>query len=225
MTAPDLPCAAVLLDCDGVLVDSRSAGEQAWRTWATEHGVEFAELLVSLHGRRSADTVAQWVPEAGRRSALARIEELELRSAPVTRALPGAGELLAQVFHVSAIVTSASARLIDARLRAAGLPRPAVVVTGEDVVRGKPHPDPYLRAAEFLGVPVSDCVVVEDSPLGLVAARAAGAAAVLGIGPFVTNADENAPDLAGVTWGPGGLHLDRDRVTTSSTRTQEMKPC
>ena len=73
-----------------------------------------------------------------------------------------------------AVVTSGSAELAVARLRRAGLPVPFTLVTAGDVQRGKPAPDPYLLGAERLGLPVDNCVAVEDSPAGIQAARAAG---------------------------------------------------
>ncbi len=64
--------------------------------------------------------------------------------------------------------------LARARLAAAGLPEPGVLVTADQVARGKPAPDPYLLAAERLGVDPADCLVLEDAPAGIAAGRAAG---------------------------------------------------
>jgi mannitol-1-/sugar-/sorbitol-6-phosphatase len=72
------------------------------------------------------------------------------------------------------VVTSADGRLAKARLNAAGIAAP-VLVTVDDIAAGKPDPAGYLRAAELLGVPATDCLVVEDAEVGLEAARAAGA--------------------------------------------------
>jgi sugar-phosphatase len=65
-----------------------------------------------------------------------------------------------------------------ARLRAAGLPVPPVLITADDVHFGKPHPEGFLLAAKALGVPPTSCVVVEDSPAGVAAGKAAGALVV-----------------------------------------------
>lgn len=73
-----------------------------------------------------------------------------------------------------AIVTSCTAALADTRLRIAGLRAPSIVVTAERTERVKPHPDPYLLAAELLGLAPSVCVVLEDAPAGIAAGRAAG---------------------------------------------------
>lgn len=77
-----------------------------------------------------------------------------------------------------ALVTSATEPLMRARMRAAGLPVPDVVVTAEQVAEGKPDPEGYLRAARLLGVDPEDAIVFEDAPAGLAAARSAGMRAV-----------------------------------------------
>jgi HAD superfamily hydrolase (TIGR01509 family) len=89
---------------------------------------------------------------------------------------PGAARLLAALGAAGvpcALVTASSRAIMDAVLKVTGLSF-GVTVCGEDVQRGKPDPEPYLRAAALLGVPPSGCVVLEDSPTGIAAARAAG---------------------------------------------------
>ena len=93
--------------------------------------------------------------------------------------LPGAGDLLTSIpEHRRAIVTSCSRALCLLRLTASGFPIPATVVTIEDTHRGKPFPEPFLEAAKRLGVDPARCLVVEDAPAGLEAARAAGCATI-----------------------------------------------
>jgi mannitol-1-/sugar-/sorbitol-6-phosphatase len=87
--------------------------------------------------------------------------------------LPGAAAILAAARPV-AIVTSGGRRLAEARLRAAGLRRPEVLVSVDSVSRGKPHPEPYLFAAQRLGVSPGSCTVFEDAPAGVAAGKAAG---------------------------------------------------
>jgi sugar-phosphatase len=92
-------------------------------------------------------------------------------------ALPGAAQLLASKLPL-AIVTSCARELARVRLAAAGLPAPAVVITADDITRGKPDPQPYLAAAHRLGVEPSACVVLEDAPAGIEAGKAAGMAVI-----------------------------------------------
>lgn len=204
--------AALLFDNDGVLVDSNAAGEDAWREWALAHGLDPSEVLAGIHGRRSLETVRLFVPSDVVADATAHIDALELASAGGTRALPGAAELVAQVpDHARAVVTSAPRALVLARLTAAGIPVPAVVVTSEDVSAGKPAPDPYLFAAARLGLDVAQCAVFEDSANGIAAALAAGAGTVIGVGPtaFGLGCDVVIPDLSAARWTGAGVEVSR----------------
>lgn len=211
----DLACRGVLFDCDGVLVDSTDDGERAWRQWAREYGVDPERLLDGIHGRRSAETVALFVPPAARAEAVRRIEAIEIEAAAHTLAMPGATRLLHELSSPHwAVVTSASNALLRARLGAARIPTPPVVVTADDVSSGKPDPEGYLRAASDLGLCVTDCVVVEDSAAGVRAGYAAGAFEVLGVGrrALGTEARTVVRDLSGVRWASGVLRVPRESL-------------
>ena len=123
--------------------------------------------------------MALLVAEVGRADALAMIDRFEVEDAATVTACPGAAALLAHLPGTAwAVVTSGVRALAEARLAAAGLLRPAVLVTADDVAEGKPAPEGYRNAAALLGVPVADCVVLEDSTAGVAAGRAAGARVV-----------------------------------------------
>ncbi|MFP3712284.1 HAD-IA family hydrolase [Puerhibacterium sp. TATVAM-FAB25] len=167
---------AVLFDIDGTLVDSTPAVERIWETWADRHGLDLDAILRVCHGRRSEDTVALFLPADERAAAVAELEQLELEDLDAVEALPATRELLPRLpARRWAAVTSGSRRIMRARLVAAGLPVPEVLVAAGDVTAGKPAPDGYLKAAAALGVDVGRCLVVEDAPAGLAAGRAAGA--------------------------------------------------
>ena len=167
---------AVLFDLDGTLVDSTAAVRRSWVAWANEHSVD-ARLLEGNHGLPAAQIVASVLEPHRCQAALARIVELEIADVAGIGVLPGAVEALAALGPAtSAIVTSCTQVLAQARIAAAGLRAPNVVVTADDVVSGKPDPAPYLLGARRLGVDPARCLVVEDAPSGLVAARRAGAA-------------------------------------------------
>lgn len=206
----DLTCRGVLFDFDGVLADSTGSAERAWTRWAVEYSIEPELVLDGLHGRRSTDTVSTFLSEPMRAAGLARIEELEQGDVDGVRPIPGAVELLSGMPASWAIVTSGTPALLAARLQAAGLPTPPIVVTGDDVATGKPAPDGYRKAAADLGIPISDCVVVEDAPAGIQAGRAAGAGHVLGVGELAaaTDADVVVRDLRGVSWCQSGLRVE-----------------
>jgi mannitol-1-/sugar-/sorbitol-6-phosphatase len=167
-----------LFDIDGTLVDSSAAVERAWRQVAAEFGADGDAIVASCHGRRSIDTVREFFPPPDRAAVQERVTALELASTDVTACRGAAGLLAALDGQPWAAVTSGPRPLMTARLGLAGLPVPAVLVTAEDVEQGKPAPDGYLRAARALGVAAADCVVVEDSPAGVAAGRAAGALVV-----------------------------------------------
>ncbi|CAM3329604.1 HAD-IA family hydrolase [Dermacoccus barathri] len=198
--------AAVLFDNDGTLVDSTPAVERSWLAWAREYDVDPA-LLGQHHGVPAAGIIASIAPHLDGRAALARITELEIGDTRDVVALPGAVEAVRVIGpERCAVVTSATRELGIARLCAAGIPLPHRVVTFDDVERGKPHPDPFLLAAERLGVDPAECLVVEDAPSGLTAATAAGCAtlALTSTTPAeALDADAVVASLASVQFVPG----------------------
>lgn len=204
-----LPCRGLLFDSDGVLVDSDASVVLSWSRWARHHGLDPEHVAGLVHGRRSADTVALLVPEEERARALAMIDSFEVEDAATVTACPGAGRLLAALPDGTwAVVTSAVRPLAEARLTAAGLPRPSVLVTADDVADGKPAPDGYQRAAALLGHPLEDCLVLEDSGAGVAAGRAAGAR-VLGVSSRAldTDADLVVADLSGLQFDGSAVHI------------------
>ncbi|MEV7286609.1 HAD-IA family hydrolase [Streptomyces sp. NPDC093252] len=168
---------ALLFDNDGTLVSSLASVQRCWSRWAAEYGLtpeDFAR--VELHGRTAVEIAGDLLPAATVPAAVARIEQLEVDDVPHGGAvlLPGTREVLdALPADRWAVVTSATRRLAEARLAAAGI-LPKTLITAEDVTRGKPDPEPYLLAARVLGVDPAHCVVFEDAPAGLAAGRAAG---------------------------------------------------
>jgi sugar-phosphatase len=164
--------AAVLSDLDGVLVDSGDEVERIWREWAVSRGLDADEVGRTSHGVPGVQVIERWAPELDAVAESTRLDELHAETGGV--ALPGAAQLLANVLPL-AIVTSCTPPLAAARLSAAGLTPPAVIITADVTPRGKPHPDPYLAAARALGVSPRDCLVIEDAPAGVEAGRAAGA--------------------------------------------------
>lgn len=164
--------AAILCDLDGVLVDSGDAVEAVWRDWAAEQGLDGEAVARASHGVPTREVIAAVAPHLQAAEEAARVERLH--AATGGEALPGAADLLARAPAAKvAVVTSGSHELASARLEAAGLEAPVIVVTADAVRRGKPAPDAYLVAAQALGADPSDCVVIEDSPAGIAAGRAA----------------------------------------------------
>jgi sugar-phosphatase len=199
----DAPFTGVLLDLDGTLIDSIAAVERSWVRWCGEYGIDPVRLL-GFHGMPAKGVIARLLPEGDQVAAFERIRDIEVADVDGIVVLPGAAALLATLAAggvPTAIVTSGTTDLAEARLAATGLTHPPVVVTASDVERGKPWPDPWLEGARRLGVDPAECLVVEDAVAGLRAARAAGCrgtVAVLGTTAreeLEPEADVVVPDL------------------------------
>jgi mannitol-1-/sugar-/sorbitol-6-phosphatase len=170
---------AVLFDLDGVLVESREATERVWLEWAARHGIGIAELRQAMHGVRSVEVVRALRPELDAPAESDAIERAQVEDVGGLRAIRGAAEALGSLKGDRiAVVTSATRPLAEARLAGVGIKPPAVMVYADDVSRGKPDPEGYLTATRMLGVQPTEALVVEDSPPGIEAGRAAGAATV-----------------------------------------------
>ncbi len=210
----DRTFAAVIFDNDGTLVDSTGSVVRSWVRWAEEHDVA-PERLDGHHGVPAASIIAAVAPHLDPDAAFARIEELELADVDGVVALPGVLAAVAALAGAPiAVATSATRDLARVRLAAAGVEIDEVV-TIEDVERGKPAPDPFVEAARRLGVDPADCIVCEDAPSGVAAARAAGCA-VLAVtttseADALADADLVVESLAEVTFAVEG-----DRVRVSS---------
>ena len=169
--------AAFLFDMDGTLLDSSTVVDRVWGSWATRHGIDVATLLASVHGVRSEDTIRLFAgPGVDVAKETQWILEAETADVDGVVALPGIHAFIEALDPGSwAIVTSAPRALAEVRIRAVNLPIPEVMITAEDVRRGKPDPQGFLLGAQRLGVSIGKCLVFEDSHAGVAAAKAAGA--------------------------------------------------
>ena len=208
----------LLFDMDGVLVSSIGSVVRCWRKWCALYGVAGAETFEVPHGMRAIDIIRSLRPDlddAGAIEGLRVIEDLEIEDTADLRVLPGVRVLLESIPPERwAIVTSATRRLLLGRLKVAGLPVPTRVVAADDVVKGKPDPEPYIKGAEMLGFRPIDCVVVEDAPAGAGAGAAAGAP-VLGV-----LGTHTAAELAVCTWVIPSLE---GLVVTAKANTLELE--
>lgn len=168
---------ALLLDLDGVLVDSEAAVMRHWTELARREQLEPRVVFELAHGRRGDDAIRELVGPARMETVSAWFTELEVADTGDVSPLPGAAELLASLAGLPwAIVTSCGLDLARARLRAAGLGAPARerLISADDVSAGKPDPQGYLLAARRLELPPAEVIVIEDAPAGVDAARRAG---------------------------------------------------
>jgi sugar-phosphatase len=170
-----LECDAILFDLDGVLIDSSSCITRHWEEWARQHGLEMAAVMQVAHGLRTVETMRLLAPHLDAEKEAERFTATEVVDTDGVVPIEGALPLLEGLPNGTwAVVTSGSRDLAMARLRRAGLPIPQALVSGDDVTQGKPAPEPYLMGAKRLGKAVERCVVIEDAPAGIEAARAAG---------------------------------------------------
>ena len=178
-------CDALLFDLDGVLVDSAECVQRICTDWAIARGLDPHEVLRWSQGRRVQDTVRLVAPHLDADTEVASLIAMEAATTDGLHPVAGTHALLeALPPNAWAVVTSGARPVATLRLTHVGLPLPQTLISGDDVERGKPDPECYLEAATALGLAPSDCVVVEDSPAGLAAARAAGMRSIGIIGTF-----------------------------------------
>jgi sugar-phosphatase len=187
----------VISDLDGVLVDSAAATSRAWAAWGARHGLDGAAIQARNHGRPAREALAEHVSAEALDAEAAFLLDAEVSDTEGVAAFVGAAGVLA--LPVVAIATSCTLPLAHARLRAAGLSVPGVLVTADQVARGKPAPDAYLLAAERLGADPAACLVLEDAPSGIAAGRAAGMTV------WAVTTTHAPPELTGVHRVAAGL--------------------
>lgn len=220
MTAlPARDYAAFLFDMDGTILTSIIAAERVWADWARSHGLDVDVFLPTIHGKRSIDTVrGLGLPDIDAEAEAHRITQAEIEDVDGIEAIAGVAAFLATLpAERWAIVTSAPRALAQARIAAAGLPLPPVLVAAEDVKHGKPAPDPFLLGAEKLGMRPEECLVFEDTLAGLQSAAAAGMDSVMVTAthkhPVETDVTgvPDYDDLRAIRTGEGLLRLQRTR--------------
>lgn len=192
-----ISAAGVLFDMDGVLVSSIGSVMRSWRTWAAHYDLPNAASFEVTHGVRALDLMLAAKPDVDTVEGLKLIEDIEIADVSDLKVLPGARALLESLpIERWAIVTSATYRLLVARLQAAELPVPEKIISADRVTHGKPHPEPYMKGAELIHAAPADCIVVEDAPSGIGAGVAAGSR-VLGVLGTHSAAELRA---AGASW-------------------------
>jgi sugar-phosphatase len=194
----------LLFDNDGVLIDSTAAVEASWQAFAGWYDLSADDVLGRVHGRRSRDVIAHYADRipVSPDEAFDRYIQACIHGFSDVTVLPGAAELIDTLPpHGWAVVTSGTKIVTQARMAAAGLAKPPVLITAENVPAGKPDPAPYRIAAERLHLNPAQCLAIEDSPARLTAARTAGCVTLALLTTHHRNeldADLHATDLTAV---------------------------
>lgn len=182
------PIEAWLFDLDGTLIDSMPLHHDAWRQWHADSGLAFDEdnFFAGTAGRTNAEILGELFPRhtEAERWAMAEAKEHLYRDVARQRLgwIPGAAELLqagrGRSLPMAVCTASPDGNIAVAYERFGIGDMVATTVSPEQGFRGKPHPDLFLEAARRLGIAPERCLVFEDAPLGVEAARRAGMRAV-----------------------------------------------
>jgi len=131
--------------------------------------------MTVAHGVRAVEVIRAVAPHLDAEAEVRKLESREADDHDGVAVMPGAAELVRVIPDGRwGVVTSGTRHLASERLRFFGIPVPKVMVTADDVANGKPHPGPYLKGAELLGVNPAECLVIEDAPAGIRSAHASG---------------------------------------------------
>jgi sugar-phosphatase len=174
-----LTCRVLLFNLDGILIDSVTNRERHWSEWAQRHQLEVKPVLDSINEQTTLDIIHKFVPTLPAELEARYLNDMQTLDTRDVVAMPGALKLLDQLAPEQwAVVTSDPPLLAKARLRAAKLPQPRLLISGQDVKQGKPHPEGYLKGAALMHADPEECLIIEDTLSGLEAAIAAHIPAV-----------------------------------------------
>ena len=175
-----LTAKVLVFDLDGTLIDSGPIVRRVWSEWATRQDLDPEAVTSASRGRRTRDIVKRLLRESDLVSQeVAYLDQQEQDASWEIPPVKGALTLLATLPPGKwGIVTSSSRQSAEVRLVACGLPSPMILLTGDEVVAGKPNPEGYLSAARRFGVLPQEMIVFEDSEVGAAASAAAGATTI-----------------------------------------------
>ena len=154
-------------------MDSTGSVTRQWRRWAEEQNLDPDKVVEIAHGVRTIEIVRRLAPHLDAQAETLRLEKREAEDHEGVSVMSGAAELLKAIPSERwCVVTSGTRYLATSRLKLGNLPVPRVLVSADDVSKGKPDPEPYLMGAKLLGINPAECLVVEDAPAGIRAAHA-----------------------------------------------------
>ena len=164
-----------LFDLDDTLENTSQVVFQSMQEWCAQHGLDVEVAIETGRGRPTVETVALLAPKLDAKQEAKWVEEREIQLVDNAKPIDGAVEFVSDLAPLNwAVVTSSSRALAFKKLAACDFPVPDVLVSADDILRGKPDPEPFITAASKLSVAPSDCIAFEDSESGVISALEAG---------------------------------------------------
>lgn len=173
---------ALIFDMDGTLLDSSAVTQKVLGNWCQQHQLDFEKMYRECQGARIIDFLSQLAPHLDAEREAKALDVLEQQTTDGLKPIPGASQLLQYLDDAAmpwCIATSANRGIATLRLLTTGLPIANVLITSEDVSRGKPDPEHFVTAALRLQQKNQHCLAFEDSNNGVQAALSAGSDVVV----------------------------------------------
>ncbi|MEZ8297186.1 HAD-IA family hydrolase [Vibrio splendidus] len=171
----EIKCSGFIFDVDATLVDTMSVIDDIWKAWASLKGISFTEVFPYVHGRKVNETLSMVDEKYNNIQEQELIKSIAIEKMESAKPVKGALGFISKIpLDKWSVATSGPRSIATTSMKASGFPLPNVMICGEDVDKGKPHPAPFLKAATQLGITSDLCVAFEDSPVGVKSAKAAG---------------------------------------------------
>ncbi|KAI8386938.1 HAD-superfamily hydrolase subfamily IA, variant 3 [Blakeslea trispora] len=165
-----------VFDLDGTLIDTTPIVNRFWKQFAIENGLDADKILATSHGVRTIETMTRWTPHKATEDHARDFEKRLAEDSEGVSVLPGVATLIDKIpLGHWGVCTAGTEYMARKRLEQCDISIPEVLICGDMVSQGKPHPEPYLKAIEKLNLKPQDVIVFEDAPAGIRSAKEAGA--------------------------------------------------
>ncbi|WP_249185496.1 MULTISPECIES: HAD-IA family hydrolase [unclassified Moritella] len=168
-------CKGFIFDVDATLVNTTLVINNIWKKWAGQNGIDFSIVYPHVHGRKISETLELVGSQYANADEENVVKKIAIEAMESATEIDGALSFVENIPKCSwAIATSGPRKVAETSLLASGFKLPMNMVCAEDVIFGKPHPEPFALAAKNLGLKAVSCVAFEDSPAGVKSAKEAG---------------------------------------------------